>query len=266
MFLVRRRGDLEGMVRASSIVADVLRLMRDLIRPGVSTGELDRRAEKLIRDSGGIPAFKGYRLSSDYPPYPASICASINDEVVHGIPREDRFLEEGDIVSIDVGVKALGFYGDGAATYPVGAVSPERARLIEVTRRALYVAIEQARVGKTLGDLGHAVESFVRSQGFEVVRTYSGHGIGKKLHDSPHVPNFGIRGAGLVIPPGLALAIEPMVNAGSHRVRTLEDGWTVVTEDGSDSAHFEHTVVVCEEGPKILTLWEETTELGSCAL
>ncbi len=257
MIVLKKGKALTYMRKASSIVADVLRLMKDIIRPGISTKELDNRAELLILSEGGYPAFKGYRLGPEYPPYPASLCVSINEEVVHGIPREDRILEEGDIVSIDVGVKYNGYYGDAAATFTVGEVLPHRKKLVEVGRNALYRGIEFAKVGNTIGDIGWAIESYVLSFGFDVVRSYTGHGIGKKLHEPPQIPNFGRRGEGVVLRKGMTLAIEPMVNMGSWKVKTLLDGWTVVTVDGKDSVHFEHTVLVTDGEPEILTKWED---------
>jgi methionyl aminopeptidase len=210
--------------------------------------DLERAAEKLIRDSGAKPAFKGYY------DYPCVLCTSINDEIVHGIPNESRVLKAGDIVSIDVGVVLEGFYGDAAVTVPVGdEISPETRKLLDVTRESLQKAIEQMRIGNTVGDVGAAVQELVEANGFSVVRDFVGHGIGTRLHEDPQVPNFGSRGHGTRLKEGMVLAIEPMVNAGKPGARLLEDKWTAVTEDGSASAHFEHCVAVTKNGPLVLT-------------
>lgn len=234
------------MAAAGEIVAEVLEELREAVRPGVTTASLDRIAERRIRSRGGEPAFLGYHN------FPASICSSVNEEVVHGIPGLRR-LQEGDIISIDVGVLLKGYYGDAAATFPVGRVSPEAEKLITVTRLSLQQAIEAMNRGGRLSDLSHAVQSYVEMESFSVVRSYVGHGIGKQMHEEPQVPNFGLPGRGPVLRAGLVLAIEPMVNAGSWEVRVLEDQWTVVTADGRLSAHFEHTVALGENGPQVLT-------------
>lgn len=235
------------MREAGRIAAQVHEELRKAIRPGITTRELDALAERLIRQAGAIPTFKGYRG------YPASICTSVNDEVVHGIPG-DRVLREGDIVAIDLGVTYKGYVGDCAYTWPVGQVSPEVERLLQVTREALERAIAECRPGKRLGDIGYAVQSYVESHGFSVVREYCGHGIGANMHEDPQVPNYGRPGTGLVLRPGMVLAIEPMVNTGTWMTRVLPDQWTVVTADGGYSAHFEHTVAITDQGPEILTL------------
>ncbi|HCP07241.1 MAG TPA: type I methionyl aminopeptidase, partial [Synergistaceae bacterium] len=228
----------------------------DNIRPGVDTLTLDMKAEKLIADSGARPAFKGYTVPGVPKPFPGTLCISINDEVVHGIPSEDRVLEEGDIVSIDVGVRIDGFYGDAAYTFPVGRISPEREALLKVTRECLERAISVAREGATLGDVGHAVESWAAPRGYGIVRNYAGHGIGRNLHEAPQIPNFGVPGRGITLKKGMSLAIEPMIMTGKEEVRTLKDRWTVVTADGSDAAHFEKTIVITGNDPEVITPWE----------
>ena len=247
------------MRRAGRVVADVLDRVREAVRPGVTTGELNRLAEDIIVAAGGAPVFKGYRPLASMTPFPGTICASVNEEVVHGIPGERR-LEEGDILSVDVGVSLDGYCGDAACTYPVGAISPERAKLLEVTEVSLNRAIDAAVLGRTLGDIGHAVESFAKSLGYGVVRDYTGHGIGKKMHEAPQVPNFGRPGRGVTLQRGMALAIEPMITAGREEVQVAENGWTVRTADGSDAAHFERSLVILDDGPEVLTPW--TSRMG----
>ncbi len=238
------------MREAGKIVMRALLEVKERVRPGISTVELDRVAAKCIRKSGGIAAFKGYRG------FPATICASINEQVVHGIPSVRR-LSEGDIISVDVGVLKGGYYADAAMTFPVGKVSETARLLMEVTRIALEKGIEQAQEGNYLGDISHAIQTYVEKHGFFVVREYVGHGIGKQMHEEPQVPNFGTPKTGPVLRPGMTLAIEPMVNAGTSDVELLGDGWTVVTKDGSLSAHFEHTVAITDEGPIVLTACSE---------
>jgi len=241
-------GEIEKMRRSGRIVRQVLDTVKALVVPGVSTMDLERAAEKKIRELGAKPAFKGYY------DYPCVLCTSVNQEVVHGIPSAERVLREGDIVSIDCGVVLDGYYGDAAITVPVGEkISGEVRRLLEVTEKSLYQGIEEARVGKRLGDIGAAVQQCVEAAGFSVVREFVGHGIGTKLHEEPQVPNFGQRDQGLKLREGMVLAIEPMVNAGGSNVKVLEDKWTAVTEDGMPSAHFEHCVAITREGPVILT-------------
>ena len=238
--------ELAVMEKAGMILGDAFERLRAALRPGITTGELDRIAEEAITSAGARPSFKGYRG------FPASICASPNNVIVHGIPGPQR-LEEGDIISLDVGVLYEGFHADSAWTLPVGRVSPEAERLLEVTERSLDAAIEQCHVGRRLGDIGHAVEATAEAAGFSVVREYAGHGVGRQLHEEPWVPNYGPPGRREVLAAGMTLAIEPMVNAGGPGTRTLEDDWAVVTADGALSAHFEHTVAVTELGPEILT-------------
>ncbi|HMB71676.1 MAG TPA: type I methionyl aminopeptidase [bacterium] len=246
MILLKSANEVEQMRLPGRIVGGAHREVRKAIRPGMTTEELDRLVEGLIRDQGGTPAFKGYRG------FPASVCASVNEEVVHGIPGP-RTLQEGDIVGVDIGVKAGGFYSDAAQTIAVGSVSPKTANLLAVTRSALMAGIEQARVGNRVGDVSHAVQRVVEEAGLAVVRTLVGHGIGRSMHEDPQVPNFGKPGKGPELKAGMALAIEPMVNIGGPEVEVLDDAWTVVTADGSLSAHFEHTVAILETGPEILT-------------
>jgi len=229
------------------ILARALKLVKENIRPGTKTKELNRLAEDFITGEGAYPAFKGYRG------FPSSICVSIDDEVVHGIPG-DRVLEQGQIVSVDVGVLKDGYYADAARTYPVGEIPRESRRLVEVTREALKQAIDRVKEGRHLSDISHVIQSFVERNGFSVVRDLVGHGIGKKMHEEPQIPNFGEPGQGVVLKKGMVFAIEPMVNAGSWEIDTREDHWTIVTRDGSLSAHFEHTMAVTENGAEILTL------------
>jgi methionyl aminopeptidase len=236
------------MREAGRIVAETLQRLRERVRPGVSTADLDAVAYETVTKRGAMPAFLGYRG------YPASLCASINDEIVHGIPRSDRILQEGDIVSLDFGSIYQGYYGDSAITVPVGKVSPEVERLLKVTEEALHKGLAQVRAGKHLTDIGAAIEAHAKAAGFSVVRKYVGHGIGRAMHEKPEVPNFGPGGRGPVLRPGLVLAIEPMVNTGTYETLELADGWTVVTADRGLSAHFEHTVAVTEGEPRILTL------------
>ena len=234
------------MREAGRIVAEVLQEMENSIKPGITTAMLDKIAEKLIRSYNAEPAFLGYHN------FPASICTSINNEVVHGIPGLRR-LAEGDIISIDVGVRLKGYHGDAAATFEVGEVAPQARRLIDVTRLSLQKAVEAIKAGNRLSDISHAVQAYVEKNSLSVVRNYVGHGIGEDMHEEPQVPNFGQPGRGPVLQEGIVLAIEPMVNAGSWEVKVLDDQWTVVTADGSLSAHFEHTIALGNNGPEILT-------------
>jgi methionyl aminopeptidase len=238
------------MRAANQLVARVLGEVARRVAPGVTTRELDVLAEARIREAGAVPAFKGYHG------FPASLCTSVNDQVVHGIPSA-RTLAEGDIVSLDLGAVVDGFYGDSAVTVPVGRISEKAAELLRVTREALQAAIEQVRPGARVSDIGHAVQSHVEARGFSVVREFVGHGIGESLHEEPQVPNYGEPGRGPRLAEGMVLAIEPMVNAGKAGVRILEDGWTSVTRDGSLSAHFEHTVAVAAGGADVLTMVED---------
>jgi len=244
----RSTSEIEKMRRSGRIVRQVLDAVKEVVAPGVTTMDLERVAERKIKELGAKPAFKGYY------DYPCVLCTSINNEIVHGIPSERRTLKAGDIVSIDTGVVLDGYYGDAAITVPVGeSVGPELQKLLEVTRESLYKGIEAARIGNTVGDVGAAVQKLVESNGFSVVREFVGHGIGTKLHEEPQVPNYGAAGSGPRLRDGMVLAIEPMVNVGGHEARVLSDNWTAVTKDGTYSAHFEHTVAVTKDGPVILT-------------
>ena len=236
-----------GIMRSNGeILARTLKLVKENIRPGIRTKELNRLAEDFIREQGAYPAFKGYRG------FPSSICVSVDNEVVHGIPGE-RALEEGQIVSVDAGVLKDGYYSDAARTYPVGGIAKESRRLIDITREALKQAVDRVKEGRHLSDISHVIQSFVERNGFSVVRDLVGHGIGKKMHEEPQIPNFGEPGQGVVLKKGMVFAIEPMVNAGSWEIDTRDDHWTIVTRDGSLSAHFEHTMAVTENGAEILT-------------
>ena len=235
------------MREAGRILADAFRVCRDLVKPGVSTLEIDREVESLIRDRKAKPAFKGYRG------FPATICASINEEVVHGIPAARRRLREGDIIGLDLGAIVEGYYADAAVTMPVGEVTDEARRLLDVTRESLDLGIAQCWPGRRLGDVSAAIQQHVEAAGFGVVRAFVGHGIGRALHEDPQVPNFGEAGRGPLLRAGMVLALEPMVTMGHWEVRVLADRWTAVTADGSLAAHFEHTVAVTEHGPEVLT-------------
>jgi methionyl aminopeptidase len=247
MILKKSPEEIDVMARAGRVVADTLDRLQEALRPGVTTAELDRIAAEAIAAAGGEASFLGYRG------FPASICTSPNEVIVHGIPSPEVVLQEGDIVSIDVGVLLGGFHADSAWTFPVGEVAPELAELLKVTEAALDAALEQCQPGKRLGDVGHAVEAVVEAAGFSVVREYVGHGVGRSLHEDPHVPNYGTPGRGVPLSPGMTLAIEPMVNLGGPWTETLADGWTVVTADRSPSAHFEHTVAIVDGGRMVLT-------------
>ena len=242
--------EVERIRESSQIVGRCLLLLGKEVRPGVSTLELDRMAEAFIRSEGGEPAFKGYRG------YPASICASINEEVVHGIPSGKRVLKEGDVISLDIGVRRAGFYGDAARTFAVGTIDAAARRLLDATERSLHAGIEMARPGGRVSDISAAIEREVKGSGFSVVRALVGHGVGKELHEEPQVPNYGRPGEGPRLRTGMVLAIEPMVNLGAADVITLADQWTVVSADRSLSAHFEHTVAIGEDGPVVLSLVE----------
>ena len=241
-----------GVMRAANlIVAEVLADLRSAVRPGVTTAELDQRAEGLTRARGARPAFKGYVVAGRT--FPASVCISINDEVVHGIPSSERALRDGDIVGIDFGVQYQDFFGDAAITVAVGAIDDEAQHLMRATEEALWAGIEQVRVGKRIGDVSAAIQARVDRDGFGIVRDFVGHGIGRRLHEEPQVPNYGVRDRGVRLREGMVLAIEPMVNAGTHEVMVKDDGWTAVTKDGRRSAHFEHSVAVTSNGPYVLS-------------
>lgn len=246
MIILKSPSQIEQMKEAGLIVWQVHQELSRAVAPGVTTRELDQLAESLIRSAGGVPTFKGYHG------YPASICASVNDEVVHGIPS-DRVLQAGDVLAIDLGVTYKGWVGDSAYTHPVGKIDTQTGRLLDITRIALEKAVAQCYPGYRLGDVGHAVQAYVEAEGFNVVRDFVGHGIGASMHEDPQIPNFGPPDTRELLRPGMVLAIEPMVNAGTWQVRVLQDQWTVVTTDGKYSAHFEHTVAITDDGPVILT-------------
>lgn len=246
MITLRTRSEIEKIHRAGQIVAAVLKDLREMAVPGISTQELDSHAESKIRAAGALPTFKGYHG------FPASICTSFNEEVVHGIPSE-RKLREGDILGIDCGATLEGYVGDAAITVAVGKVSPPMLRLIEATEESLCRAIEQATVDHRLYDVSYAVQAYAEDRGYSVVRDFCGHGVGTRMHEDPQVPNYGKPGTGIKLRPGLVLAIEPMLNMGTHEVEVMDDGWTVVTRDRQASAHFEHTVAITESGPVVLT-------------
>lgn len=248
MIVLKTGRELKIMKEACSISAGALEVAGKAVEPGVTTAEIDRLAEEYIRRRGGETNFKNYEG------YPATACISINNEVIHGIPSEKRKLRAGDIVSIDLGAKFDGYHGDNAATFACGDVSPEAKRLMDTTRESLYEGIRAACAGGRIGDIGHAVQSYVEARGYSVVRQFVGHGVGTHLHEAPEVPNFGIPGRGIRLMPGMTIAIEPMVNAGGYDVKVQPDGWTVLTKDGSLSAHFEHTIVITADGPKIMTV------------
>jgi methionyl aminopeptidase len=247
MIILKSLQEIEKIRKACLIVADVLDGIRGMVKPGVTTQSLDEFAERFILNTGAKPAFKGYRG------YPKTLCTSVNNEVIHGIPSKSAVLKQGDIISIDVGTIVDGFYGDAAITMPVGTITPEAERLIKVTEESLLRGIAQAQVGNRLYDISHAIQSHVESNGYSVVREFVGHGIGRSLHEDPQLPNFGDPGQGPKLKPGMVLAIEPMVNVGGSATVTQEDNWTAVTADGSLSAHFEHTIAVMADGPWILT-------------
>jgi methionyl aminopeptidase len=246
MIIRKSAAEIERMGRAGEVVVDTLALLGEHIRPGVTTAELDRIADEYIRSRGGVPTFKGYRG------YPASICASPNDMIVHGIPGPYA-LAEGDVLSVDVGVTLDGFVADSAFTFPVGEISAEAERLLEGGQAALAAGIEQCRPGNRLSDIGHAIQQVTEEAGFSVVRSLVGHGVGRSMHEDPQVPNFGVPGRGPALATGMTLAIEPMINAGGPEITVHDDQWSISTADGSLSAHFEHTVAITDEGPLILT-------------
>ena len=251
--ILKTPGEIEAMKAAGELSARVLREVGAHCKPGVTTLELDEVAETFIREHGGVPAFKGYGG------FPGSICASVNEQIVHGIPSKEVVLKDGDIISIDTGAIVDGWVGDNAWTYAVGSVSPEKKRLLEVGEKCMWTGVETARAGNRMGDLGHAIQSVAEAAGYGVVRDYVGHGIGRDMHEEPNVPNYGHRHRGIMLEVGMVLAIEPMINAGTHRVRPMPDGWLVCTRDGKPSVHFEKTVAITEAGPIVLTTEPDRT-------
>ena len=247
MIVLKTGRELKIMREACRISAEALKLAGSAVEPGVTTAELDKIAEKYILSQGAVPNFKNYNG------YPATACISINNEVIHGIPSKKRVIKAGDIVSIDLGAKFEGYHGDNAATFACGDISAEAKRLMDTTRESLYEGIAAAVSGGRLGDIGAAIQQYVEKRGYSVVRQFVGHGIGTQLHEAPEVPNFGTHGRGIRLMPGMTLAIEPMINAGHYDVKVMPDGWTVLTKDGSLSAHFEHTIVITPDGPQIMT-------------
>ena len=256
MIKLKTEAELVVMRKAGSIVADILDMLREIIKPGVSTGELDSVVSDYIKMEGAVSAFKGYKPSHASRPFPGVICASVNSEIVHGIPSRKCILAEGDILSVDVGVCWQGYYGDAACTYPVGAISSSRSQLLKVAIECLNQAIALAKRNNTLGDIGHAVESIALANGYGIVRDYTGHGLGAKLHEAPQIPNFGKPGRGISLKSGMTLAIEPMIMAGREEVIVGSDDWVVLTADGSDAAHFERSVVITDNETEILTPWQ----------
>ncbi|WIV13172.1 type I methionyl aminopeptidase [Proteiniborus sp. MB09-C3] len=246
MIILKSDREIELMSKAGRLVAETHAFLQDIIKPGVTTKELDEAAEDFIRSHGALPAFKGYNG------FPGSICASINEVVVHGIPGLNK-LKDGDIISIDIGTIIDGYYGDGANTYPVGTVSDEDLELIKVTKQSFYEGLKYAKVGNRLSDISHAIQKYAESNGFSIVRDFVGHGIGQRMHEEPQIPNFGLPGKGPRLKEGMVLAIEPMVNSGTYHVKILSDNWTVVTVDGHKSAHYEHTIAITNDEPLILT-------------
>ena len=255
MIDIKSKREIELMKEACRITALAHKAVEQAIKPGVSTWELDKIAEKVIRDNGAIPAQKGYPgLDKNTPAFPSTICASVNDEVIHGIPSKRVILKEGDVISIDMVAYKDGFNGDAARTYIVGKGSKEDEKLLEVTKQAFFEGIKYAKKGFRVGDISHAIGEFVEKNGFSVVKEFQGHGIGRSMHEDPGIPNYGKVGKGPRLEPGMTLAIEPMVIAGKDTILELDDGWTIVTEDGSNSAHYENTILITEKEPEVLTL------------
>ena len=252
MILIKSKKEIDYIRESCRIVAETLQLLKSNVKPGITTLELDKIAEDYIRSNNAIPAFKGYS-QGNAPGFPGSVCASVDDEVVHGIPGS-RILKDGEIVSVDIGVLKNGFFGDAALTVAVGNISDEKKKLMDVTERSLQLGIEQAIAGNKVHDISNAVQVYVEANGFSIVRDLCGHGVGKFLHEDPSIPNFGRKGTGPKLKNGMTIAIEPMVNAGKYDVITANDGWTILTADGSTSAHFEHTILINNNSPEILTI------------
>jgi len=251
---IRTRSEIEALRKSCVAASEVLIRLGEEIEPGISTEELDQISREIIKESGGEPSFLGYQIPG-YPPYPATICTSINEQVIHGVPSNKVFLEEGDIVGVDVAVFLGGYHGDNAYTYPVGEISSEAERLLTIAEEALYKSIKQAEPGNRLGDISHAIQKHAETNGYSIVREFVGHGIGEKMHEPPQIPNYGKPGKGPKLKPGMIFAIEVMINMGVSEIEILDDGWTVVTADRKLSAHFEHTIAILPEGPEILTTW-----------
>ena len=255
MVTIKSKQEIEKMREACRVAYLTQKAVEEAITPGISTWELDKIAEKTMRENGAIPAEKGYPSGiKGVPPFPGSICASINDEVIHGIPSKKNILKEGDIISIDLVAYKDGFNGDCARTYTVGRIDKETKRLIDVTKEAFFVGIQYAKKGNRIGDVSHAIGEYVEKNGFSVVKEFQGHGIGRQMHEEPGIPNYGKAGRGIRLEPGMTLAIEPMVIYGGDSILELDDGWTIITEDGSNSAHYENTILITENEPEILTL------------
>jgi methionyl aminopeptidase len=252
VILIKSKKEIDYIRESCRIVAETLQLLKSNVRPGITTLELDKIAEDYIRSNNAVPAFKGYS-QGNAPGFPGSVCSSVDDEVVHGIPSS-RILKDGEIVSLDIGVLKSGFFGDAALTVAVGNISDEKKKLMDVTERSLQLGIEQAVTGNKVHDISNAVQTYVEANGFSIVRDLCGHGVGKFLHEDPSIPNFGRKGTGPKLKNGMTLAIEPMVNAGKYDVITANDGWTILTADGSTSAHFEHTILINNNLPEILTI------------
>jgi methionyl aminopeptidase len=244
---LKSKAEIEKMRKAGAIVGQILVEIADLVKPGATTADLDLFAQTRTKELGAKPAFKGYHG------FPGTLCVSVNEEVVHGIPSKKRVLKDGDIVGVDFGVILDGWFGDSARTFPVGKVSADATKLLDITEKSLYLGIEQVKPGNHLFDIGHTIQNFVESYGYSVVREFVGHGIGRSLHEDPQVPNFGTKGRGMLLKPGMVIAIEPMINAGKPEVKVLADGWTAVTKDRQLSAHFEHTIAITDDGYDILT-------------
>lgn len=254
MVTIKSKREIELMREAGRVTALTHKAIEEAIKPGMTTAELDQIAEKTMKKYGAISAEKGYNPGiKGVPPYPAATCISINDEVIHGIPSNKRYIKDGDIVSVDLVALKNGYNGDAARTYMVGNVSKEAKRLVEVTKQAFFEGIKYARKGNRIGDVSHAIGEFVKSQGYSVVREFEGHGIGKSMHEEPEIPNYGKAGRGIRLEPGMTLAVEPMVIEGKPDIWELEDGWTIVTQDGSWSAHYENTILITENEPELLT-------------
>ena len=255
MVTIKSKKEIELMREACKVVALTYQELEKKIRPGMSTWELDQIAEQKMRSLGAIPAEKGYDIGiRGVPPFPATLCVSINDEVIHGIPSKNRIIKEGDVVSIDTVALKNGYNGDAARTFLVGKASKEAERLVKVTKQAFFEGIQYAKAGNRIGDVCHAIGEYVHSQGYSVIREFQGHGIGKEMHEDPGIPNYGKSGRGIRLEPGMTLAIEPMVIAGKPNILELDDGWTIITEDGSLAAHYENTILITEKEPEILTM------------